>query len=102
MKYNFINSKTVISCVNKELRQVENKEFLKELYEICLQNKYNLEDVFKDIDIGYGYGIDRVSIPYGEEEEKEIEKEVEVEEYIKAADDENSKLSESIPEGFLK
>lgn len=96
MKYNFINSKTVINCVNKELKQIKNKEFIKDLYEICRQNQYNLEAVFKDIDvlgIGYAYGMDRVSIPYGEEEEEEKEKEVEVEENIKAAEADNLKLN---------
>lgn len=99
MKYNFINSRAVIGCINKEIRQVKNKKFIKELYEICKKNRYDVEAIFKDVeDIGSIDGVETVYRPYGEEEEKEIEKEVEVEEYIKAADAENSKLNE----GFKK
>ena len=51
MKYNFINSRTVFNCINKELRQVKNKDFIKDFYEICKQSGYDIEEIFKDIKI---------------------------------------------------
>jgi hypothetical protein len=32
LKYNFINNKPFISCINKELHEVKNKDFVRELY----------------------------------------------------------------------
>jgi DnaD/phage-associated family protein len=88
MKYNFINSRTVISCMNKELKEVKNKEFIKELYEICLRSKYNVEGIFKD--------IDTVSLPYGEEEEKKENRREEAVEEISAAEADNLKVNGSL------
>ncbi|MBC2579079.1 DnaD domain protein [Clostridium sp. DJ247] len=49
MKYNFTNSKNTMCCINKELKSVKNKDFLKILYKKCLDKGYNVEAVFKGI-----------------------------------------------------
>lgn len=59
-KYNWTKSPKVKSCIEKEAKEIKNKEFADYINE----------------KIGYRYGIDTVSIPLGEEEkEKEKEKE---------------------------
>lgn len=62
MKYNAINSDKVKQCIIKELKNVKNKAFV---------------ELFKNLCIQYGYGIDSLWIDWGEEEEKEKEKEEE-------------------------
>lgn len=62
--YNFINSPKVISCIKKELEKVKDGGFR---YYYCMMAKKL-------------YGIDTLSIDYGEEREKEKEKEEEREE----------------------
>lgn len=64
IKYNWINSKKVIKCIEKELKSVKTSEFLNLFYVICKE---------------YGYPIDTLSIDSGEEEEKEQEQEEEKE-----------------------
>lgn len=49
IKYNFINSKNTICCINKELKLVKNKSFLDLLYKNCLNKGYDVEGIFKDI-----------------------------------------------------
>jgi len=49
LKYNFINSKNTICCINKELKSVKNEGFLKLLYKNCLTKGYDVEAIFKDI-----------------------------------------------------
>ena len=49
IKYNFINSKNTICCINKELKSVKNKEFVKLLYKNCLMKGYDVETIFKDV-----------------------------------------------------
>lgn len=49
MKYNFINSKNTICCINKELKLVKNKSFINLLYKKCLSGGHNVEAIFKDI-----------------------------------------------------
>lgn len=49
IKYNFINSKNTMCCINKELQLVKNKEFLKLLYKNCLTKGYDVEVIFKDV-----------------------------------------------------
>ena len=49
VKYNFINTKPVINCMNKELQQVKYKPFVKALYDICLSNALPVEQIFKGI-----------------------------------------------------
>mgnify|MGYP000990330201 CR=1 FL=1 len=65
LKYNSIKSPKVMSCVEKELKNVKNKAFLKVFHDLCIR---------------YGYPIDRLFIDYGEEEEQEQEEEKEQEE----------------------
>jgi DnaD/phage-associated family protein len=102
LKYNFINSKPVINCINKELKSVKNADFVKNLYESCRDNGLPVETLFKGIEtvsIGYtDHDLD-LKIPLGEEEEKEIEREEEVEEKGAAeafADDYNKRFKKVI------
>jgi hypothetical protein len=48
-KHNFKGSKRTIASINKELKDVKDKEFLKQLYDICVQRQYPVEDLFKGI-----------------------------------------------------
>jgi uncharacterized phage protein (TIGR02220 family) len=59
MKYNYINSPSVIKCMEKELSEVKYRPFIEEFFS-------RLEH--------YGHPIDTVSIGYGEEEEEEEKK----------------------------
>lgn len=49
MKYNFINSKNTMCCMNKELKAVKNKEFVNKLYKICLDKGYDAAAIFEGI-----------------------------------------------------
>ena len=49
VKYNFVNNRPVISCMNKELQQIKHKPFVKALYNICLNNALPMEQIFKGI-----------------------------------------------------
>ena len=115
VKYNFVNNKPVVSCMNKELQQVKHKPFIKALYNICVKNALPVEQIFKGMDIdelgSTGFSPEESLEPIGpsdksnlrpigpsseqklwpgeeeeEKEEKEIEEEVEVEEYMEAAE----------------
>ncbi|WP_139904801.1 hypothetical protein [Clostridium thermarum] len=48
-KHNFKNSKRTIQEINKELKDVKNKEFLKHLYDICLGREYPVKEIFSGI-----------------------------------------------------
>jgi DnaD/phage-associated family protein len=76
LKYNSIKSPKVLSCVEKELQTVKNKEFLKVFSDQCIQYGYPIPTLCKDYLNGYKPSSD----PYGEEKEKEKEKEKEQEE----------------------
>ncbi len=71
IKYNAIKSPKVKSCVKKELEKVKTKEFIAEFLAMCKRCGYEIDT----LSITYPYGIDTVSIDYGEEKEKEKEKE---------------------------
>lgn len=49
IKYNFINSKNTILCINKELKEVKNTEFVFRFYDICRELNYPLEIIFEGI-----------------------------------------------------
>lgn len=107
LKYNFINSKPVISCINKELKEVKHTEFITDLYDICKANDLPLEIIFKDIDtlcIGYTDHSSKIDLPYGEEEEKEVE--IEEKEEVEERQQKNSEAAEdltsSTDKGFKK
>jgi len=72
IKYNFINSKNTICCINKELKLVKNKSFVKLLYKNCLSKGYDVEAIFKDVvlDIVEDKTEERVT---AEETKEEIE-----------------------------
>ncbi|WP_055668846.1 DnaD domain protein [Desnuesiella massiliensis] len=126
VKYNFVNNKAVISCMNKELQQIKHKPFIKALYNICLKNALPVEQIFKGIaldelgaeDFNFEESLGPIGpsdksklrpighsgetkLWPGEEEEEKEEKEIEeeVEEYTEAAKADlkvKGKLSEAI------
>lgn len=79
IKYNFINSRNTILCINKELKEVKNKEFVDKLYDQCEKLSYPLEEIFKDISELKNKirGLQGAYKPLGEEEIKEEIEEVE-------------------------
>ncbi|WML32643.1 hypothetical protein [Clostridium sp. OS1-26] len=72
MKYNFSSSKNTIACINKELREVENKEFINILYKICVDRAYDVENIFKDIKVDKDYDVEKTSEDIEAEEDDEI------------------------------
>ncbi|WP_163192589.1 hypothetical protein [Clostridium thermarum] len=48
-KHNFKCNKKTIAAINKELKDVKDKEFLNHLYEICVKRQYPVEEIFKGI-----------------------------------------------------
>lgn len=52
IKYNFINSRNTILCINKELRKVKNKEYLRILYRICREEGYDTDVMFNGLMLG--------------------------------------------------
>ncbi|WP_163193557.1 hypothetical protein [Clostridium thermarum] len=48
-KHNFKNSKRTIQEINKELKDVKDKEFIKVLYDICLERDYPVKEIFSGI-----------------------------------------------------
>jgi hypothetical protein len=48
-KHNFKSNKKTIASINKELREVKDKEFLKLLYEICERRQYPSYEIFNGI-----------------------------------------------------
>ena len=67
IKYNFINSRNTICCINKELKAVKNTSFIDLLYKSCLQRGYDVQAIFKDIT------LDRVEESKEEVAENKIE-----------------------------
>ncbi|WP_392486703.1 DnaD domain protein [Haloimpatiens sp. FM7315] len=49
VKKNFVNSPNTIKCMNKELREIENKDFIISLYEICENLGYPVNYIFSGI-----------------------------------------------------
>lgn len=50
-KHNFKNNKKGILEINKELRNVKNKDFLKRLYNLCLDAEYPVNEIFSGITV---------------------------------------------------
>ena len=48
-KHNFKGSKKYIADINKELREVKDKEFIKQLYELCVEREYPIDAIFRGI-----------------------------------------------------
>lgn len=110
LKFNFVNSPKVKSCMTKELAEVKNKEFLKKLVDIVIQqkltedinwiprttdeiniNETSQESPLDTISTSHEYPTHTLSIPvetpentisidYGEEKEEEKEIEREIKE----------------------
>ncbi|WML36745.1 hypothetical protein [Clostridium sp. OS1-26] len=37
-------------CINKELKQIKNKEFVKKFHQICIERNYDLKIIFSGIE----------------------------------------------------
>jgi hypothetical protein len=48
-KHNFKSNKKTIASINKELKEVKDKEFLKQLHEICERRQYPINEIFNGI-----------------------------------------------------
>lgn len=80
LKYNSLKSPKVMACIEKELKDVKCKGFLKMFHTLCIR---------------YGYPIDSLSIDLGEEQEEEQEEEEEQEQEESKKNSSNSfKLNE--------
>lgn len=85
IKYNFIDSRNTIACINKELKVVKERAFLEKFYRICKSKDYPIASIFNGIDIseeeevseeqGLASGWEGACKELGE---KEIEKETEI------------------------
>lgn len=58
IKYNFINSKNTMLCINKELKKVKSKNFVNRFYKICIDMEYPLDTILKGIDVDLEESID--------------------------------------------
>lgn len=51
VKYNFINSRNTILCMNKELKEVKDSSFIEKLYELCLERQLPVDAIFSGIEL---------------------------------------------------
>lgn len=51
IKENFINSPNTIKNLNGELKKVVNKDFLEDFYDVCVEENYPLDKLFKGISL---------------------------------------------------
>ena len=51
-KYNLNISRNTLICINRELQDVKNKEFIRRFYELCKSKRYPLDITFSGIDVG--------------------------------------------------
>ena len=84
LKYNFINSKNTITCINKELKAVKEKSFVNKFYQQCKKYGYPLEPIFQAMEgsdnysssvkelLALGYG--GATEPLGEKEKEQQKK----------------------------
>lgn len=55
-KHNFKSNKKTILEINKELKNIKDKEFIKQLYDICLEREYPVKELFCGIIFPYAEG----------------------------------------------
>jgi hypothetical protein len=84
-KHNFKNNKKAVLEINKELRNVKNKDFIKQLYDICLEREYPVDEIFNGIVL---CGVERKQpenpIENFSETRRELSKELIEKEHIEA------------------
>lgn len=51
VKYNQPNNTNAIKCINKELKTIKNKQFCIDFYSECEKYDFDMESIFKDIEI---------------------------------------------------
>lgn len=74
IKYNFINSRNTMMCINKELKEVKNKQFITKFYKICLTREYDVVTVFQGVNLnaedkGKDYNAEVVNKEYTDRDE---------------------------------
>ncbi|QGU94461.1 hypothetical protein GOM49_04510 [Clostridium bovifaecis] len=79
IKYNFIKSPCTIKCINREIKEVKNKEFVDKLYDICVQLEYPINSIFHGIE-GFKEKIGGMQGAYRDLGEEEIKEEIKIEE----------------------
>ncbi|MBE6069387.1 MAG: DnaD domain protein [Clostridium lundense] len=80
IKYNFINSRNTIKCINKEIKEIKHREFVDKLYNLCEKLAYPIHLIFDGIEDFQEKirGLQGAYKDLGEEEIKEeIKKEIE-------------------------
>lgn len=50
VRYNPPNSANVITCINRELKEVKTLEFVRTYLELCVQNEYNIEGLARGLE----------------------------------------------------
>lgn len=80
-KYNMNISRNTLICVNRELEDVKNKDFIKKFYELCKTKGYPLNIIFSGIDVGESIKADEIEEEAGK---KSMEGSVKAEESGKA------------------
>lgn len=89
IKYNFINSRNTILCINREIKTIKHKEFVAMFYELCKESGYPLETIFNGITFTPYEGASK---DLGEEEIKE--------EYKKERDERERKEMDNVIQEF--
>ncbi|MBE6068695.1 MAG: replication protein [Clostridium lundense] len=49
IKYNFINSRNTIKCINKEIKEIKHREFVDKLYDLCKKLGYPIHLIFDGV-----------------------------------------------------
>lgn len=95
IKYNFINSRNTILCMNKELKKIKNKEFVNGFYKICVEMDYPVDTIFKGINLKLEEKVDAEKEEFCEDLQGDCkdlgEEEAKKEIYKKAANKEANK-----------
>jgi DnaD/phage-associated family protein len=74
-KYNLSLSRNTLICVNRELQDVKNKEFVRRFYKLCKLKKYPLDIIFSGIDVGETIEVNEIKEEAREEKSKKVSEE---------------------------
>lgn len=66
-KYNLNTSRNTLVCVNRELEEVKNKEFIRRFYELCKLKRYPVEIIFNGIEVGEPIKVEESIEPEGKQ-----------------------------------
>jgi hypothetical protein len=88
-KHNFKCNKKTITLINKELKDVKDKELLKKLYDACRHRQYPVEEIFNGI-ILQGVEIKKVDM----QTKASSQAEVEIQDDVKVTVEQDEKITE--------